>query len=250
MFFFIPFKAWGIVEGFIRGGKLTICLPTLKKIKKVLRATWHLPSRSMEAAALTNAWLAQQHLSLWPVISVGTGWHRAAWSSRGISSCNHGGVSHTERPLYHSWAVGCQAAEPSLRHVASFSTAVCLVLVWPGSFRAQEVRQQPLQSSSSTHPLLEAQHITQRLLNTPRPLHHSRKRTRPLRLSFPCPFSVFLPIIFSHPSPQCSLLYAPPARLALLSVSHSWVGEEEVEEPGAFHLEQSAREVENERALN
>lgn len=248
--FFMPFKTWGIGEGLIRGGKLTICLPTLKKIKKVLRAPWHLPSLSMEAAALTNGWLAQQHLSLWPVLSVGTAWHQAAWSSWGISSCNHGGVSHTERPLCHSRAVGCQAAEPSLRHAASFSTTVCLVLVWPWSFRAQEVLQQPLQSSSSTHPMLEAQRITQRLLNTPRPLHHSRKHTRPLCLSFSCSVSLFLPIIISHPSPRCSLLYAPPARLALLSVSHSWVGEEEVEEPGAFHLEQSARELENERALN
>lgn len=52
--FFMPFKTWGIGEGLIRGGKLTICLPTLKKIKKVLRAPWHLPSLSMEAAALTN----------------------------------------------------------------------------------------------------------------------------------------------------------------------------------------------------
>lgn len=145
---------------------------------------------------------------------------------------------------------GARRTEPSLRHAASFSTTVCLVLVWPWSFRAQEVLQQPLQSSSSTHPMLEAQRITQRLLNTPRPLHHSRKHTRPLCLSFSCSVSLFLPIIISHPSPRCSLLYAPPARLALLSVSHSWVGEEEVEEPGAFHLEQSARELENERALN
>lgn len=204
----------------------------------------------MEAEALTNPWLAQQHLSLWPVLSIGTRWHRAAWSSQGISSCNHGGVNHTERPFCHSRAVGCQAAEPSLRHAAFFSTAVCLMLVWPGSFRAQEVLQQPLQSSSSTHPMLEAQRITQRLLNTPRPLYHSRKHTRPLRLSFSWPVSLFLSFIIFYPSPWCSLLYAPPARLALLSVSHSWAGEEEVEEPGAFHLEQSARELENERALN
>lgn len=60
--FFLPFKAWGIGEGLIRGGKLTICLPTLKKIKKVLRAPWHLSSRSMEAAALK--WLISTAASI------------------------------------------------------------------------------------------------------------------------------------------------------------------------------------------
>lgn len=65
-------------------------------------------------------------------------------------------------------------------------------------------------------------------------------------------FTLFL-LAISHPPPprlQPTLLLMPPARRALVSVSHSWAEEEEDEEPGSFHQEQSARELENERALN
>lgn len=65
-----------------------------------------------------------------------------------------------------------------------------------------------------------------------------------------CHLPYFFLLISHPPPPKTSLLLIPPARRVLVSASHSWAEEEEDEEPGSFHQEQSARELENERALN